>query len=67
MEEKVRQEPGMSKEMFPRVENGMRNGEMRKVERGVRHKMELRQKKIKTGDIVLRSQPFAFVILATHR
>ena len=34
MEEKVRQEPGMSNEMFPRVENGMRNGEKRKVERG---------------------------------
>ena len=30
-------------------------------------KKETNQNQIKTGDIVLQSSPFAFVILATHR
>ena len=60
MEEKVRQAQGLNMERGPRMvmENGIKPGEMRREEA---------VKKIKTGDIVLRSKPFAFVILATHR
>ena len=35
--------------------------------RGFGSKKESNQNPIKTGDIVLQSSPFAFVILATHR
>ena len=63
MEEKVRQEQGLNMDRGPRMvmENGIKPGEMRREEDGKA------VKKIKTGDIVLRSKPFAFVILATHR
>jgi hypothetical protein len=35
--------------------------------KGCWSKKDLNQNEIKTGDIILQSLPFAFVILATHR
>ena len=58
-------QPGteMEEEKGPRMENGTRTREMIKS-KSIKPKM---QKKIKRGEIVLQSSPFAFVILATHR
>ena len=63
MEEKVNKGQEMETEKDQMMGNGTRTREMIKRE-SIRPRM---QKKIERGEIVLRSSPFAFVILATHR
>ena len=62
MEEKVQKEQEMEEENSPMMGNGTRTREM--LKKSIKPRL---QQKIRRGEIVLRSSPFAFVILATHR
>ena len=62
MEEKVQKEQEMEEGNGPMMWNGTRTREM--IKKSIKPRL---QQKIRRGEIVLRSSPFAFVILATHR
>ena len=60
MDEQIGQERGKAEETGKRIEKVMQKKEIMTTK-------ETNERKIKTGDIVLQSQPFAFIIFTTHR